>query len=370
MRAGPLYLTPWLDIPQFGVDSNVFNEAVDPDSDFTAQIQPQVQGWLRMGRARVSFGQLANLMYFQTFASERAVNTTSTVRVDVPLARVTLYGGAGFVRTKDRGGPEVDVRARSIRQPLNGGVTVALTRKTVVDVGADFDEMSFEEGARFGTASLRQQLTRSTESYHVTLKHAITTLSSVWLTVRQEASRFEFSPLRDNTTLRVAPSLQFRPNALLSGSAEVGYLRLEPGDPTIRDFAGPVARVDLSYVLRGATQFSVQANRDLVPSAAEAETYFLQTGFGGSVTHRVTERWDVQAGATRLRLTYGSSGRAASTTIRPAETIASTMVGGGFHFSKRLRVGFQGQFLLRDTGVIDRTYENTRLMGSLSYRFR
>jgi len=369
-RVGPAYLTPLFDIPVFGVDSNVFNETTDTDSDLTAHIQPQLQGELRMRRARIEFGQLFNFIYFQKYASERSFNSNSNARVDVTLSRLTLYGTAAYMKTNDRPGLEVDARVSQIRTPVGGGVLLDLTRKTSLDVGADFEQMRFEQGVVFGRANLRDELTRGSHAYHVGLRHALTPLTTAALTVRQQTSTFDFAVRRNNTALRVAPALVFRPNALISGTAEVGFMRFSTTDASIRDYRGSIARVDLAYVLRGVTRFSAQVGRDLLPSAVPSETFFLQTGMGANISHRASERWDVHTGVSRQRLTYGTSGSVDATTIRPSETFQSVTAGVGFRVSRGLRIGGRWEQLKRDSVGLSRAYDNTRVMTSFNFRFR
>ena len=51
---GPIRFTPTLEITSLGRDSNVFNEVVNPKSDFTAAIGPAVKMWMRPARTRLT----------------------------------------------------------------------------------------------------------------------------------------------------------------------------------------------------------------------------------------------------------------------------------------------------------------------------
>ena len=62
VRMGPLAWTPSLSIPSFGYDTNIFNEARAPRRDFTANVQPAVDAWLRLGRVRVTVRDLQATM--------------------------------------------------------------------------------------------------------------------------------------------------------------------------------------------------------------------------------------------------------------------------------------------------------------------
>ena len=48
MHVGPLYLTPGLAVKEFGIDTNVFNNA-QAQRDFTFTLAPHVDVWVRRG---------------------------------------------------------------------------------------------------------------------------------------------------------------------------------------------------------------------------------------------------------------------------------------------------------------------------------
>ncbi|MEO8075168.1 MAG: hypothetical protein ABI818_02490, partial [Acidobacteriota bacterium] len=185
-HAGPFAFTPSLDVPGIGRDSNVFNDAKDPKADITGQVQPQIQTWLRLGRARVSASELVSFVYFREYASERAVNTTTNVRFSVLLARGTPYVAAAFVKTTDRPGPEVDTRAQQRRNPMTAGLDFRVSAKTSLDFGVDYEHVNFASGQTFGSANLETELDRSTRAYRTTLRYSITPPTAFTLSVVQQ----------------------------------------------------------------------------------------------------------------------------------------------------------------------------------------
>jgi hypothetical protein len=101
------------------------------------------------------------------------------------------------------------------------------------------------------------------------------------------------------------------------------------------------------------------------------ENYFVQTGLGGAVTHRISPRWDAQAGATNLRLDYGSRLPVAGDDVSTApEFVRSYNAGLGFYFSRGLRVGVRGEHVSRASGRPNADYQNVRLMTTVNYTFR
>ncbi len=66
---GPIRITPTLKVSDMGVDNNVFNEAVDPKSDFTVTISPRADVQFRMRRLNLKYSTAAEYVYFHKYSS-------------------------------------------------------------------------------------------------------------------------------------------------------------------------------------------------------------------------------------------------------------------------------------------------------------
>ena len=96
--------------------------------------------------------------------------------------------------------------------------------------------------------------------------------------------RFEFSPGRDADSYSVMPGVEFKPRALISGTAYVGYREFTPREPLqLPAFSGLVAQLGLSYTLLGSTTFGVSFRRDLTYSYEELQPFFVDTSVGASI---------------------------------------------------------------------------------------
>ncbi len=116
---------------------------------------------------------------------------------------------------------------------------------------------------------------------------------------------FPFSPERDADSIRVMPGFEFKPRALLNGSAFVGFRTFTPKDPTaFPEFTGLVANLGLSYTLLGATTFGVSYARDVNYSFEPLQPYFLSDSVGASVRHALGRRFDVQVSTGRAVYAY------------------------------------------------------------------
>ena len=101
------------------------------------------------------------------------------------------------------------------------------------------------------------------------------------------------------------PGFEFKPRALVNGSAFVGFRKFTPKDATaFPEFTGLVANLGLSYTLLGATTFGVSYARDVNYSFEPLQPYFLSDSVGASVRQALGRRFDVQVSAGRAVYSY------------------------------------------------------------------
>ena len=78
VHIGPRYMTPAIDLKEFGVDSNVFNTTDQPESDFVVTVTPRAALWIPVGQRLIwQANTSGDFVYFATHASERSINPRS-----------------------------------------------------------------------------------------------------------------------------------------------------------------------------------------------------------------------------------------------------------------------------------------------------
>jgi hypothetical protein len=103
IRMGPLWLNPSIAVTNLGVDNNVFNEETDPKKDFTFTVSPRTDIWLRGGRTWVHGTIVEDLIWYQTYETERAGNGSYSANWLVPLNRLMLESaGCGSMPGSER----------------------------------------------------------------------------------------------------------------------------------------------------------------------------------------------------------------------------------------------------------------------------
>jgi hypothetical protein len=198
--------------------------------------------------------------------------------------------------------------------------------------------------------------------------------------VQQEQVRFKYASQRDASSIRVNPSVEFKPSALVSGQVRVGLLDYRPADPHVPRFTGPTAAVSVRSIVGGDNEITAGVNRDLFYSA-DTQVYYVQTAVTGGVTRQLNERWAVNANVSRLSLVYSAAtlsgspaaippldagGIAALVATRP-DTVFGVGAGLGCRLTRGAQAAFSVTFLHRDALLESGRYDNLRVFGSVTY---
>ena len=368
VRIGPVAFTPGLTLKNLGWDSNVFNEAEDPKSDFTVTAGGLVNWWMRVGNLRLIGISSVDGVYYATYTSERGVNHHHDFRVEYRLNRLRPYAHGSYASVKDRVGYEVDTRSRHTETAIGAGVVVRVAAKTSVDVAARQTTTTFPEDEVYDGTVLAQSLNRKDGFSDATLRYAVTSLTALTLLGEYRQERYDQSPVRDNDSFLIMPGVQFDPFALLNGSARVGYRHFHPLSPTIPSFDGVVAAVSLNYVLLGRTRFSVGVDRDIQASYDNSLPYYVLTGVGGAVRQGLGKGWDVEVRGANQRLAYPSGLDASGNTIDRVDRVVLFGGGVGYRLGQGTRIGANVDYSRRPPGYRP-GFETLRFGISAAYEF-
>jgi hypothetical protein len=371
---GPFYLTPKVFLKELGVDSNVFNSAGDPQSDFTFTVGPTVDVWLPVARRALFQGTAgSDLVWYANYSSERSIDPQFAGRGEIYLRRITLFGGHEYLNSRQRLNYEVDLRARHVENNSTAGVAVKLTPKFSVEVAGRLEETRFDADARFDGVQLQRTLNQTTTGYSVAARHRLTPLTTIVARYEAIDDEFMFAPARDSHSFRVMPGVEFKPRALVSGSAYVGYRRFTPTQTQLLpQFSGIVAQLGLSYTLLGSTTFGVSYSRDLTYSYEEARPFFVNTSVGLSVRRALGRRFDVLTSADRHVYAYEDllGVDVTAPALDPRVDTTWNYAGSlGYRIGKG-RVGFGVTYWQRDSNARTfRDYDNLRFGTTVTYGF-
>jgi len=370
VRIGVVDLFPTLALTNFGIDSNVFlqPDQLDPKRDFTFTVTPATDLRLRLGRSRLTGSVKEDLVYYQTYSSERSVNSHLNALFQVPINRTTLSAGTSFLSTRERPGFEIDVRSQRYETAFNGGVEVRAFPKTFIGVRGERTKIDYDKGQLFLGDSLQYALNRTVTVAALNARYRLTPLTKLMLEASADQERFEFAPVRDSDSSRIAAGVTFAQSALLKGSATVGYRDFRPLSTDLPPYQGLVGHIDLSTVL-GPTRVGLVMNRDVQYSYDLAQPYYLQTDATISVAQHVFGPVDVTGRLGLARLDYQN--RTTVDALLAPRTDRVRMFGGGLGYraARRTRVGFNADYYGRRSDRLLREYDGLLIGMSVTYVF-
>ena len=361
---GVLRFTPSIAVSNVGVDNNVFNETQDPKQDTTAAVGPAVNLWLKMGPSRLSGNASGQYLYFKTYENQRSWNTSNKGRWELPLSRINPFVSGSLTDTQDRPGYEIDSRARLKATSYGLGTSVRLSGKTSFVLAGTRSIVAFDENQSYLGADLSQALNRRSDAQESQIRVELTPLTT--FVIRSEAiqDRFDFEPVRNADSFSVMPGFEFRPQALISGTAFVGVRHFNVLGETLPDYTGLIASVGTKYTV-AATQFEVKVARDLSYSYQDLQPYYVLTDVGLSMTERVTRAWDIVGRGGWQSLAY----RNVNNVSIASRTDHGSQYGGGlgYRLGTTFRLGFDAVYYRRQSALQSRDYSGVRFGGSLSY---
>ncbi len=375
IHAGPFYLTPAFELRELGVDTNVFNEAEEPKSDFTFTLSPRIVAAIPVQRrALVRADAVVDILYFQKYATQRSVSPAVAVLGELYLNHLTLFAKPSYRRARQRPNDEIDTRTLWQEHTIDGGIRLDASSKLSFELAGARHATEYGAGEIYYGTSLQTVLNHDSNSVRLTPRWQLTPLTSLAMSGEVVQDRFLHSPTRDSDSVIGTIGLELRPRALVSGSGFVGVRRFRNVGGFAPEYKGLVARAGLATALQGATTLLFDADRDVQYSFEPTQPYYVRTGLNLSVRRHLVSRYDVMAGAGRHRSDYREllpAGTATGSSDTPRTDITRT-----YALSLGYRVGRDGRLALgatywRRESSTHRLpdYDGLRIGTSLTYGF-
>lgn len=304
IELGPVSLYPSLQIVDAGIDENVFNDGRDPKKDVTLTVSSQALAVWRVGLNELMFSSGSDYLWFKKYTSERSSNTNYAMRFNLSASRFKPYVGAQHVRSHTRPTPEIDTRARRVTRVALGGSSFNLTERTAILASAQWDETTFDEGQQFRGVDLAEGMSRVARTYSGGFRYAVTPFTTLSINGAYRTQIFPQSHLRDSKSYRVAPRVEFAPEAMIRGSLTAGYELFVPDDPELTRNQGVVLEGALNWTIASRTLFDLTVGRNVNLSYLDSDLYYLQTGARLTVTQRLVGPFGMQGTAERQHLSY------------------------------------------------------------------
>jgi Putative beta-barrel porin 2 len=368
VQLGPVMLNPTIELTNFGIDSNVFNQpAGQEQSDFTFTLTPKSDVWMKVGRVWLTGTLREDILWYQKYTSERAGNTFTKGAIIAPLNRVSFSVGGSLANVQDRPGFEIDARAQRDERQVNGSAEFRALARTLIGVQGYRQAVKFDQNATFLGSNLAIELNRVSTSGAISVRHEVTPLTSISFDLGRVQDRFETNRLRDSDSTTAGLQVTLDPAAVIRGSARLGYRDFEPESHDVPAYQGATVAVNLGYVLLGTTKFDFTASRDVQYSFDVDQPYYLQTGFGASIAQQIFGPVDVVAALSRYNLDYRERLGTTVPLTGGTDKVRSYRGGVGYHFGRDLRVGVTVEKQRRISDLPFRAFNGLRIGGSLTY---
>jgi hypothetical protein len=321
-----------------------------------------------VGRLHLTGTSSLDWNYFRRSASERSFDAFQTGRADLDLGWFTPHVGGGIGQTRQRLNADLDARVRRHTRVVDAGIEAHLGARLSLDLSAERQRLDFDDEI-FRDVSLDDALTRREDGMALAARYVMTPLTTLVAEATTRRDRFLRSPLRDADTQAVTGGLVFKPLALISGTAMAGVRRFTPLNAGLPAFQGLTANVDLAYLMRDLTRWTVGVLRDVDYSYETADPYFVSTGVTASVTQALGGGWDVVARGSRTTLDYQAVAGATVSQAGRRDRVDSAGGGVGRRIGASARVGIDVDRAVRRSTVLGRGYRGVRVGGSLTYGF-
>jgi hypothetical protein len=300
-----------------------------------------------------------SLVYYRTFATERAVNPGVDAVVEQRMSsRLALYGKTGVGYTKERSGFEIDNRPRRLAHSSTGGVRLG-DRKLEFDVHGVYSGVAYDPDAIFLNVNLADTMNHSSRGLGGGVKFRLSPYTALTTMVDATATRFEFSTDRDTNSYTGAAGLEFNPRAMIAGTASLGYRVLSPLSARTPAFSGFTPRAGLTYKLRDVLTVGVGAQRDVEYSLYTDRPYFLYTLYEASIRQALFHHLDIGGSVQHTTLDYQPFvTEGLSLPSFGPDVVRMVTASIGMPIARKFRVGWYVQRWERSSA--DRPYGTTR----------
>jgi hypothetical protein len=363
-KLGSLSLAPGVQVRELGWDSNVFDEVENPKPDYVISATPDAQIYFRAPRVRLTGYTGVDLAYYKTYSTERSASDQYRGRMDVLLGTFRPFVGVGYVNARTKPNGEISVRADRFDSELSGGLAFEVSPISRFWASASRVRTHYNETEDFEGVELDDALNRDQYTYAGGLQTSLTPLTMLTVSGSYAEDRFQSASTRDGEAIQVLGELIFAPQAAMRGIARFGFKDLDPDDPEVSPYRGPVWSASLEVPLANHGRFTGMAIRDTQYSFDEADAYYIENSYQLSYTHYIMGDFDVQGRAGWSGFDYGQ--RVGGSDRR--DTLTTWLAAVGYNLRNQTRMAVQYEWARRRSDEIaDRNYDRRRVYFSWTF---
>ena len=346
---GPVGVTPSVALFNVGVDTNVFNEAADPQSDTAFILQPEAGVTLDAGAVRGGGSTRGRYLYFDKYSDERSLDVNADGGLEAAFDRFTPWARGLVDGGRRRINHEIDLRARQLTSGIQVGVGVRVAERTVASLAVGRSDYGFGSAEFFRGANLQELLNRKAISTTIEARQTLTASIGALGQVNVTGQRFRFAPQRDVDILRLQTGVITNAGDRAAGTIRIGYLRLNAVGTAIADYRGFVASLDEDVRLGSRSRLRITGARDIDFSYDTQYPDYVRTGAIADLRAQLSSAWEADLRVEGERMVYQPAPGRSATSY--ADHYGFVGGGIGVRIARGLRLGVEGGREERDSPI-------------------
>jgi hypothetical protein len=254
-----------------GVDTNVFNQRVDPVADTGLVLTPAATArWPLSRRLRISGSGGLGFNYYRREGGERFLDRFGEAQTELDVRRFTAYGRLGGGQYRERFSIEVDERVLRQDGRVAAGFRGQVSRRLRLSLERLVESYRFGPSLGGTSATIRDALDRNSATTSLRVDWSLTRRTHATVSVDTIDDTFRVpraSGVRDVPSTRVLAGLETTARAPVTGRVLAGIRRFPILGPTGGAVTVPVVAVSLSAPVFDLARLALTADRDVLYSA-------------------------------------------------------------------------------------------------------
>jgi hypothetical protein len=302
---GPFRARPYFMMKNLGYDSNVFLQDGTATSDFTATAEVGLRLFsLFRNRGALQVEEILDYVWYEQNGELTHFNNVFQAKGAYYMRRGRAFAELRLLSLEERPTSEIDYQIRRRERSLGAGWEFVWPHSSLrFRMGRD--SFDYEAGNEAGE-NIPPALNRLEKSVTVTGSKRI--LPKTDLLLEWEGKRIDFiepaGEPSDSRSRRISTGFLFDASAFIKGSIKVGWQDLEPDNDQLQGFAGIVGDGALVYRFTGHTALEIRGRRQTGFTTAFANIYYIDNGYGATLTQALGDRVAGEVGIDRGRIDF------------------------------------------------------------------
>ncbi len=348
VRWGPFRARPYFMIKNMGYDSNVFLEDGSPTSEFTSTGEAGLRLFSLFGqRGVIQMEEIFDYVWYQDNADLSHFNNAFQGKGAYYMRRGRAFAELRLLSVEDRPSSEIDYQTRRSERSFGTGWEFVWPHSSLrFRLGQD--HFDYQPGSDDGQ---NIPLALNREEKRVTITGSKRILPKTDFLLEWEGRRIDFTEPpgepSDSRSRRISAGFNFDPSAFIRGSIKVGWQDLEPDNELLAGYAGVVGDAILVYRFSGHTALEMRGLRQTGFTTAVNNIYYLETGYGATLTQALGDRVAGEVGINRGRVDFPrstlafDSGNDELVSGHRVDDIRAYFVGASYRYSSLSRLGLR-----------------------------